>query len=111
MRLRRDADERETRALWFPNFRNARESLKALPAIASGMAHTEDVTVREYGAIQDVIEQRLRAREPTIDIDTLVEATGLEVATIETTMAHLVSKHEYISKAGVGEWRFELPEA
>jgi hypothetical protein len=75
------------------------------------MAHTEDVTVREYGTIQDVIEQRLRAREPTIDVDTLVEATGLEVATIETTMAHLVSKHEYISKADVGEWRFELPEA
>jgi len=96
---------------FFPNFRNTRESLKALPAIASGMAHTEDVTVREYGAIQDVIEERIRARESTIDVDTLVEATGLEVATIETTMAHLVSKHEYISKAGVGEWHFELPEA
>jgi hypothetical protein len=75
------------------------------------MAHTADVTVREYGAIQDVIEQRLRARESTVDIDTLVEATGLEVATIETTMAHLANKHEYISKADVGEWRFELPEA
>ena len=111
MRLRRDAGERGTRALWFPNFRNTRESLKALQAIASGMAHTADGTVREYGAIQDVIEERIRARESTIDVDTLVEATGLEVATIETTMAHLVSKHEYISKAGVGEWHFELPEA
>jgi hypothetical protein len=75
------------------------------------MAHTADVTVREYGAIQDVIEERIRARESTVDIDTLVEATGLKVATIETTMAHLLDKHEYISRAGVGEWRFELPEA
>lgn len=75
------------------------------------MAHTADVTVREYGTIQDVIEERLRARDSTIDVDTLVEATGLEVATVETTMAHLADKHEYISKTGVGEWRFELPEA
>jgi len=74
------------------------------------MVHA-DVTVREYGASRDVIEQRLRARESTIDVDTFVEATGIEVATVETTMAHLADKHEYISKADVGEWRFELPEA
>ncbi|WP_181691359.1 hypothetical protein [Natronomonas sp. LN261] len=75
------------------------------------MTQADNVMVREYGAIQDVIEQRLRARETTVDVDTLVAETGLEVPTIEATMAHLVGKHEYISKTDVGEWGFELPDA
>ena len=60
----------------FPNFRNPRESLNPLPTIGSSMATRADVTVREYGSIEDAIEARIRDREPVVEIECVPDETG-----------------------------------
>lgn len=66
---------------------------------------TGDVTVREYGWIEDEVESSVKAGVREFTIDSLVAATGVEPAKVEETLRHFESKYEHVEREG-DRWTF-----
>jgi DNA-binding IclR family transcriptional regulator len=69
-----------------------------------------DVTVAEFGRLQEVIGADLDTGVREFDVQTLAQRANLTDAKVYTALSHLAQKHDYISDAGEGTWRIETEE-
>lgn len=93
---------------------STRESLKSLHGLVHGMGISRkrepDITVREFGRIEDHIEAEIQRGRREFCAVPLAEATDLSVPKIYEALQHLEQKHAYFSDLGAGQWRIEEPE-
>ena len=77
--------------------------------MATKASSTPDITVLEYGRLEDTIDARIRDGQRRFTLDYLVETAEVEEAKGVEAMQHLQGKHDYISQSGRDEWHFDVP--
>lgn len=74
------------------------------------MATTDDITVLEYGRIEDAIEERVRMRDETVRTGAIAIEAAVGIEKVRESLLHMQRKHGRVTDMGVGEWELELPE-
>jgi hypothetical protein len=78
--------------------------------MATKTSSKPDITVLEFGRLEDTIDARIRDGQRDFTVAELVETAEISEAKVREAMRHLQGKYDYISQTGTGEWHFDVPE-
>jgi hypothetical protein len=78
--------------------------------MATKTSSKPDITVLEFGRLEDTIDARIRDGQRDFSVGELVEAAEISEAKVREAMRHLQGKYDYITETGDGEWHFDVPE-
>jgi hypothetical protein len=68
-----------------------------------------DITVLEFGQLEDAIDEALNTGQRTFSVGELATRANLTDAKVHEAMVHLCGKHDYITERAGGEWHFDVP--
>ena len=77
--------------------------------MATKTSSKPDITVLEFGRLEDTIDARIRDGQRDFTVGELVETAEISEAKVREAMRHLQGKYDYISQTGTGEWHFDVP--
>jgi tRNA U38,U39,U40 pseudouridine synthase TruA len=77
--------------------------------MATKTSSSPDITVLEYGRLEDTIDARIRDGQRRFTLDYLVETAEISEPKVREAMRHLQGKHDYISQTESDEWHFAVP--
>lgn len=69
-----------------------------------------EITVLEYGRLEEIIEDRIRLRQSTLQTRTLAQEAEVSVPKVNEALLHMQRKHGCIREAGAGQWILEFPD-
>jgi DNA-binding FadR family transcriptional regulator len=77
--------------------------------MATKTSSKPDITVLEFGRLEDYIDERIPEGQREFSIGELSEAAEISEAKVREAMRHLQGKHDYITERGEGTWHFDVP--
>ncbi len=69
-----------------------------------------EITVQEYGRVEDVIHSYIDERATELPTREIARTADVTLPKVREALAHMALKHDCLVDAGAGEWRLELPE-
>lgn len=98
---------------FFGSFGSTGESLTGLSwfdvSMATKTSSKPDITVLEFGRLEDTIDARIRDGQRDFSVGELVETAEISEPKVREAMRHLQGKYDYILQIGSGEWHFDVP--
>jgi DNA-binding GntR family transcriptional regulator len=77
--------------------------------MATKTSSKPDITVLEFGRLEDYIDERIPEGQREFSIEELSEAAEISEAKVREAMRHLQGKHDYITERGEATWHFDVP--